>query len=424
MSGHLLLGVVRIYARKMKYLFDDCSEALVKLKQAFTMGAGEVDLAAEQAPVANVLPEPKGDLDLAVPENFALPILPDDGVMPVVIAHAGRRADIDQEPQAGTQDVDELPAFAPPDEFGDEAGVRPAEVPAADMEPANISALDDSGIPDEPQSTMVGPASVSKAERSDIIPQSEEKKRGVKRRPLHVDTSTALSRETMAAWVEDAGPIVQQQELAPTSKKQMAQRQLELGGAPNVLKAPLLQYTAILRPLFNREPPAKAERAKEPEPEDEGAVRDAVEPSGFEQVPVDADNVYEGMDDTNVGGGADDTAPPVYAAEPEEQEEAPLPGEDAAAPQNAEGDLKTYQMGQFLELQYQTQKTNSLSFNNLIEGKRVKTAARVFYHLLVLKTQDLVDLKQAKPYGDIDITRTGNFGAFLERAPRAELPAH
>jgi hypothetical protein len=74
------------------------------------------------------------------------------------------------------------------------------------------------------------------------------------------------------------------------------------------------------------------------------------------------------------------------------------------------------------------------------EGKRVKTAARVFYHLLVLKTQDLVDLKQAKPYaaplygwifahshgryGDIDITRTGNFGAFLERAPRAELPAH
>lgn len=37
------------------------------------MGAGEVDLAAEQAPVANVLPEPKGDLDLAVPENFALP---------------------------------------------------------------------------------------------------------------------------------------------------------------------------------------------------------------------------------------------------------------------------------------------------------------------------------------------------------------
>ncbi len=32
LSGHLLLGVVRIYSRKMKYLFDDCSDALVKIK--------------------------------------------------------------------------------------------------------------------------------------------------------------------------------------------------------------------------------------------------------------------------------------------------------------------------------------------------------------------------------------------------------
>ncbi len=32
MSSHLLLGVVRIYARKVKYLMTDCSEALVKIK--------------------------------------------------------------------------------------------------------------------------------------------------------------------------------------------------------------------------------------------------------------------------------------------------------------------------------------------------------------------------------------------------------
>nr|XP_020467499.1 double-strand-break repair protein rad21-like protein 1 isoform X2 [Monopterus albus] len=34
-SGHLLLGVVRIYARKTKYLLADCSDALVKIKMAF-----------------------------------------------------------------------------------------------------------------------------------------------------------------------------------------------------------------------------------------------------------------------------------------------------------------------------------------------------------------------------------------------------
>lgn len=32
MSGHLLLGVTRIYARKVKYLLAECNEALVKIK--------------------------------------------------------------------------------------------------------------------------------------------------------------------------------------------------------------------------------------------------------------------------------------------------------------------------------------------------------------------------------------------------------
>lgn len=37
-SGHLLLGVVRIYSKKTKYLLADCSEALVKIKTAFRPG--------------------------------------------------------------------------------------------------------------------------------------------------------------------------------------------------------------------------------------------------------------------------------------------------------------------------------------------------------------------------------------------------
>ena len=37
-SGHLLLGVVRIYSRKAKYLLSDCNEAFVKIKMAFRPG--------------------------------------------------------------------------------------------------------------------------------------------------------------------------------------------------------------------------------------------------------------------------------------------------------------------------------------------------------------------------------------------------
>lgn len=32
LSGQLLLGVVKIYNRKAKYLMDDCNDALVKIK--------------------------------------------------------------------------------------------------------------------------------------------------------------------------------------------------------------------------------------------------------------------------------------------------------------------------------------------------------------------------------------------------------
>lgn len=41
-SGHLLLGVVRIYHRKAKYLLADCNEAFIKIKMAFRPGNDEL----------------------------------------------------------------------------------------------------------------------------------------------------------------------------------------------------------------------------------------------------------------------------------------------------------------------------------------------------------------------------------------------
>ena len=37
-SGHLLLGVVKIYSRKTGFLYTDCNEAIVKLRSAFRPG--------------------------------------------------------------------------------------------------------------------------------------------------------------------------------------------------------------------------------------------------------------------------------------------------------------------------------------------------------------------------------------------------
>jgi cohesin complex subunit SCC1 len=49
-SGHLLLGVVRIYSRQVKYLMQDCQEAMVKIKMAFSVQAEHgVDMEATSA---------------------------------------------------------------------------------------------------------------------------------------------------------------------------------------------------------------------------------------------------------------------------------------------------------------------------------------------------------------------------------------
>uniref|UniRef100_A0A915L8L2 Double-strand-break repair protein rad21 homolog n=1 Tax=Romanomermis culicivorax TaxID=13658 RepID=A0A915L8L2_ROMCU len=71
-TGHLLLGVVRIYSRKAKYLLADCNDACVKIKLAFRPGVGVVvDLpqdAQEASLHAITLPEVFHDFDSALPE--------------------------------------------------------------------------------------------------------------------------------------------------------------------------------------------------------------------------------------------------------------------------------------------------------------------------------------------------------------------
>ncbi|KAM6340267.1 double-strand-break repair protein rad21-like protein 1 [Alca torda] len=74
-SGHLLLGVVRIYHRKAKYLLADCSEALTKMKTAFRPGL--VDLPEETFEAAYqsiTLPEEFHDFETPLPDLNAIDV--------------------------------------------------------------------------------------------------------------------------------------------------------------------------------------------------------------------------------------------------------------------------------------------------------------------------------------------------------------
>jgi cohesin complex subunit SCC1 len=47
LSGQLLLGIVRIFSKKTKYLLEDCNEAILRFKMSFKPGS--VNLTADQA---------------------------------------------------------------------------------------------------------------------------------------------------------------------------------------------------------------------------------------------------------------------------------------------------------------------------------------------------------------------------------------
>ncbi|EPQ30467.1 uncharacterized protein PFL1_01993 [Pseudozyma flocculosa PF-1] len=69
LSGQLLLGVVRIYSRKAKYLLEDCNEALLKIKMAFRSGA--VDMTSDQLNISRnaiTLQDTRTDLDILLPD--------------------------------------------------------------------------------------------------------------------------------------------------------------------------------------------------------------------------------------------------------------------------------------------------------------------------------------------------------------------
>lgn len=44
LSAQLLLGVVRIYSRKTRYLLDDCNEALIKIKMVCALASVKIAL--------------------------------------------------------------------------------------------------------------------------------------------------------------------------------------------------------------------------------------------------------------------------------------------------------------------------------------------------------------------------------------------
>ncbi|CAH6720834.1 sister chromatid cohesion protein 1 [[Candida] jaroonii] len=94
LSGQLLLGIVKIYSRKTKYLLDDVQDILYKLKHSFKLATGTtLDSNVTSRNIVNVnqviLPDRITDHDLLYQKDFEFE---DDGI-PDLSVELGRRDD-------------------------------------------------------------------------------------------------------------------------------------------------------------------------------------------------------------------------------------------------------------------------------------------------------------------------------------------
>ncbi|TMW67967.1 hypothetical protein Poli38472_007639 [Pythium oligandrum] len=132
-SGHLLLGVVRIYSRKVKYLFSDCSEALVKIKLAFRPGVVDLPVNNQQASAHAINVSNFGEFEAELTYSIDAITAPSlDEWITASSQTVARRQDITlAEPLERVQEEDEL---AERDGFGFEDSFGGGEWQAFDLE--------------------------------------------------------------------------------------------------------------------------------------------------------------------------------------------------------------------------------------------------------------------------------------------------
>ncbi|KAF8543836.1 Rec8 like protein-domain-containing protein [Trichophaea hybrida] len=110
LSGQLLLGVVRIYSRKARYLLEDCNEALMKIKMAFRPGNVDLPAGAISHSTAQLtLPDVITELDLLLPDPTL--DLGDLGNLPLQPGHQRRNADITLDPDSFMSSMEQPRAY-------------------------------------------------------------------------------------------------------------------------------------------------------------------------------------------------------------------------------------------------------------------------------------------------------------------------
>ncbi|KAM9590353.1 double-strand-break repair protein rad21-like protein 1 isoform 4-T4 [Trichechus inunguis] len=455
-SGHLLLGVVRIYNRKAKYLLADCSEAFLKMKMTFRPGL--VDLPKENfeaAYSAITLPEEFHDFDtqnvntvdvsehftqnqskpeeITLREEYGNDLLFQAGSFGEESEVLRRHSFFDDnvllnssgllvEHSSGSLNGEKSLFYDSGDGFGDE-GAAGEMIDNLLQEDRNILLEDmpsDKEIflpPEPPDNTM------------DIA----EKRKG-KRRKLLIDPVKEISSKTMHKQLTSFTDTLMVLELAPPTQRLMMWK--KRGGVDTLLSTATQDLIhAKLKRLFTKcflSSGFKLGRKliqKEAVREEVGG-QNIVETSVMEEPNSQQElsqtktwkDVIDGskcssQEDTNKNTNSEQDIVEMVSSAAEESslknafltqeiENCPVEMESLRNEQNIEAERWNRRILQLLNSLRESNKMGMQSFSlmKLCRNSDRKRTAAKFYSFLVLKKQRAIELSQDAPYSDIIAT--------------------
>ncbi|XP_024860255.1 double-strand-break repair protein rad21-like protein 1 isoform X2 [Kryptolebias marmoratus] len=278
-SGHLLLGVVKIYSRKTKYLLADCNDAVVKIKIAFRPGQTDMPVEGLEATIKAItlvedftafdaqFPDPS-DIDvvdhfslnqcrseeITLKENFGNTFLnfPDIGVESQSQSNAQLDRSFDTFTQHGDAFGDEENGFDLLDfltNSSDGAEPSPFILEEPQNENQQSSSVNDQCQTDddmrEPveaeaptlnESTLLTNEEAGFALEPVAITPNSEKKIGKRKRKLVVDQTKELSNDFIREQLWDCSDLVAPLDMAPPTVQLMQWK--ESGGADKLFSQP------------------------------------------------------------------------------------------------------------------------------------------------------------------------------------------
>ncbi|KAI9518034.1 hypothetical protein NQZ68_041850 [Dissostichus eleginoides] len=457
-SGHLLIGVVRIYSKKAKYLLADSTDALVKIKFAFRPGQRDLpDEELEATLKAITLNEdfPDFDTQLPHPSNFSRNQCRSEDITLKEDIGSGflNLVDFGNESQSISAGLLDFQSFSQQgDGFGDEDRggdfldfLTNSENPESpdlipeDLQNENthISTLEDQQDPDwtevvtpsQDETTLLANEEEGFALDPVAVTPNSEKRRGKRKRRLVVDQSKELSNESIREQISNCSDLIASLDMAPPTRQLM---QWKESGRADKLLAQLCSTVAApqIKKLFAKTifqvKPSGVHQEVEVKREDGGdAQRDITMDVTIVDSSIDQETTHN-TDVSDLGHMTDNQGENNFDLREDENmsefTHPELPSEDSmfvhpSCLQTQSSSLHTQSLleSQDLEerklikrtqnllhaLKIQSSTSSLFSLQALCEGHSRFQAATTFFCFLVLKKQNSIQLHQSAPYDDI-----------------------